>query len=175
MKPRMHQGAKGLPVISIADGASVGALSRIYVDPTQHMVVGFGADPPHAWNETERTYLVDAACVRSLGPDALLIDDRSALEGSTLERQLTELVDLEALVGRSVLTEEGEQLGKIASVWFNPQSFTIDSIEISSGFRDAMATIARERLVAVGPMIIVKAAGEMPTRVMDGDTEAVTP
>ena len=152
-----HQ-IKGLPVMNIAEGEKVGAISRVYVDPARKMVVGFGVDPSRSWNELDRTYLLDADKVHSIGPDAVTIDDETVIGGAKIEAEMADLIDLHDLVGRKAVTDAGEVIGQIAAAGFNLQGYDLAFFEISPGLLKSNSTIPIERVMTVGADFIVVGA-----------------
>lgn len=127
--------AKGLSVIAIADGKKVGTVSHLFVDLAARKVVGFGASEGGGFlsRHSGGQELIDAQDVRSVGPDALTLKDLGAVDGSRTSAHQDELVHGDDLNNRKVVTENGTELGDVASFDFDPTSYAITAIEVSPG------------------------------------------
>ena len=87
---------KGTPVISLADGSTLGAIDHVYFDPGRLAVVGFTFHKGGLFGGGT-SGLVEIADVHAFGPDAVTITDISvvhcdlALEAKVAQRDVADL------------------------------------------------------------------------------------
>jgi sporulation protein YlmC with PRC-barrel domain len=150
---------RGLPVISIADGTHVGTIDQVYLDLGAKQVVGFsitnGVGPFGGARDSAPT--VAASRVHSLGPDALTLDDVATAHAAWVGGQYGALVSLDDLAGRKVVTEGGTNVGDVASVGFDEQTFALTEVEVSPGFLKTHTHIPLDYLVRIGQDVVVVA------------------
>lgn len=163
---------KGIGVISISEGKKVGTIDRAYFDPERRSVVSFvvheGGGMLSA--EPDRSRIVDASDVHSLGPDALMIQDESALRGDELTTPDADLMELDELATRKVVTEGGTRVGDVAAIDVDEQSFALRSVEISPGFFQTNRTIPADQVVSVGLDVLVVSDAVCETEANPGDS-----
>ncbi|MEA2525994.1 MAG: hypothetical protein QOF73_3221 [Thermomicrobiales bacterium] len=138
---------KGLQVITLA-GVKVGAVDQIFFDPATKRVAGFVLQSDSTLPNGS-TRLVDAADVHALGADALTLPDAAS--------QLTELVQMDDLTKRQVVTEGGTLLRQIAAIELDPQTLQLARIEVSAGFFKSNKWIAAEQVTRLGSDAIMVA------------------
>jgi uncharacterized protein YrrD len=148
---------RGLTVINIADGTQVGTIDQVFLDLDAKQVVGFsitnGVGPFGGARSNAPT--VAASGVHSLGPDALMLDDVTAAHAAWVDAAYGTLVPLDDVVGRKVMTEGGVNLGNVASLAFDEQSFAITEVEVSPGFLKTNTHIPLDQLVRIGQDVLV--------------------
>jgi uncharacterized protein YrrD len=148
---------RGLPVISITDGTQVGTIDQVYLDLIAKQVVGFsitnGVGPFGGVRNSAPT--VAASGIHSLGPDALTIDDIAAAHAGWVGATYGPVETLDALTGRKVVTEGGANAGDVTSVEFDAQTFSITEVEVSPGFLKTNTHVSLDRLVRIGPDVLV--------------------
>lgn len=147
----------GIGVISVAEGKKLGTVARAYFDPERRAVVGIVVHEAGGLLSTEpdRNRVIDTSEVHSLGPDALMVSDESAMRGEETSARYADLMDLDDVVTRKVVTEGGTQVGDVASVDVDEQTFTLRGVEISPGFFQSNREIPIEQVVSVGPDVVV--------------------
>lgn len=106
----------GLPVVSIATGEDVAEIRDVVYDGEAHRLVGFTLNKRGRFAGRLKTVLA-AATVAAIGPDAVMIDDESALAapGGT-PGGLDHLGAARAVIGNRVLTATGDDLGTVVAV-----------------------------------------------------------
>ncbi len=152
-----NKAIKGTSVIGIADAERFGQVTRVYLDPGEKAVVGFVVDKGDGLMAPISAVRVAAAHVRSLGPDALMVDDASALGGEETEARYGDLVDLDTVVHHRVVTEGGTLVGQVASVSFDEHTFGLTEVEASPGFFKSNKVIPIDQVVSIGSELIVVA------------------
>ena len=150
---------RGLAVLAIGDGTKVGTIDHAYLDLAAKRVVGFsisgGVGPFGGAREGAPT--VAASGVRSMGPDALTLDDVAAAHAAWTGASYGPLAPLDELAGRKVVTEGGTNVGEVASIAFDDRTFDLTEIEVSPGFFKTNKHIPIEHLVRIGQDVLVVA------------------
>jgi uncharacterized protein YrrD len=172
----------GLPVINIVDGTKVGTIAHIYLDLAAKQVVGFAIAPDGGWfgGATEPAPTIAASAVRSLGPDALTVDDLVAAHATWVGATFGALLTVDQLAGRPVVTASGTALGQLAAVDFDAETFALTGLEVTSGmFRtktrlpiDRLVQLDADRIVATDASV-AEDDGSPPTA--DSSREPVAP
>ncbi|KAK9124774.1 hypothetical protein Sjap_014376 [Stephania japonica] len=109
-------------VISIESAQSLGFVSQLWVDTSSWMVVVIELRPSMLSGEMER-FLLDDVC--QVG-DVVLVQDESVLDNDF------KMIDLDALVGYSVVTPSRRSIGKVRSYTFNINSGAVELLELDS-------------------------------------------
>ena len=113
---------KGTPVISLADGSTLGAIDHVYFDPERLAVVGFTFHKGGLLG-SGTSGLVEIADVHAFGPDAVTITDISVVKNDlAVETRRGDLLDLEDLLKRPVMTDSGTRLGHVGAIQFGDAS-----------------------------------------------------
>ena len=147
---------KGTAVVSLADGKKLGTIDHVYLDPARKEIVGFSFHQGNGLFGGKTTGMVDVSDVHSFGPDAVTVDDVTAVRSElALEAHRDELIDLEDLLKRKVLTEGGTFVGQVASVRFGQDSYRLTAIEVSPGFFQENRLIPGEEVEQIGAELIV--------------------
>ncbi len=149
----------GLAVFSIAGGEKAGAVARVYVDGPAKRVAGFAVRGEGGLLADAPEFKVDVAEVRSLGADALMLADQAAILGTLTNAAFGTLLDAEEMVGRAVLSDAGRERGRVASVLFDPGTFSLTHLELSLGFLKDPVLLPLADVIALGrDFIVVKDA-----------------
>lgn len=148
---------RGLKVVSIADGTQIGTVDEVYLDLAAKQVVGFtitqGRGPFGGALDNAPT--VAASAVHALGHDALTLDDVTAAHAAWVDAAYGPLETLDALVGRKVITEGRTDVGTIAALEFDEQTFALTTVEVSPGLFRTKTHIPLDHLVRFGPDVLV--------------------
>jgi uncharacterized protein YrrD len=145
---------KGLPVISIAEGAKVGVVGEAWLDEPHKRVAAFTITDSAGMLAFDTVTIgwLDASHVQAIGPDALMIQDASALTESPPGGNLLAVGDL---ARRPVVTEGGKELGQISSVEFNRQGLEVTALEISAGLFSGNRQVTADQIVNVGEEMVI--------------------
>ena len=151
--------SKGTQVISLTDGAEIGAVEKVYLDPERKEIVGFTVHKGGFFGGT-MVGLVEVGDVHAFGPDAVTIDDAAAVRSEfAVGARRDELVELGNLVGRKVVREDGVALGSVASVRFGEASFRLLALDVSPGPLQEHHEVAGTDVATIGEDLIVVAEG----------------
>ncbi len=151
--------SKGTQVISLTDGAEIGAVDKVYLDPERKEIVGFTVHKGGFFGGT-MVGLVEVGDVHAFGPDAVTIDDAAAVRSEfAVGARRDELVELGSLVGRKVVREDGVALGSVAGVRFGEASFRLLALDVSPGPLQEHHEVAGTDVATIGEDLIVVAEG----------------
>lgn len=121
---------KGIAVLSIDGSEKLGQVEDIMIDSAQRQVGAFKIASGGLLKREHRW--VPFAAVRSVGEDALMVQDDTALQRSYGDRA-TGYHDLARLGGLKVVTENGDHIGQVSTAHFDPASGAITEFEIGTG------------------------------------------
>jgi len=119
----------GTQIISKASARRLGIVTQIWLDVDQRKVMGFSIaerflpGTPIGFGDTSYMSLER---ISLLGPDAILVDDESAIEDILVTEKYTNLI------GNEVVTESGELLGKVRDFKFDPLTGDLFYLILSS-------------------------------------------
>ena len=120
---------KGLPIFELKTGAKLGEVCDLYVSG-DGMVKGLLVKKGIFM---KRTYLISVQNVSSFGFDGVMIEDRKVIEPLHEPAEYT-FENKDRLLGKMMITAEGERLGFLEDVYFLEEVGTIIGYEISDGF-----------------------------------------
>lgn len=147
---------KGTAVVSLGNGAKLGAVDHVYLDPRQKRIVGFSFHQGGLFAKTSG--VIDIADVHGIGPDAVTIDDVSAIRSDlVLEAKGRDLVDLDDLLGRKVITAGGSLVGKVAAIRFGEDSHALVGLDVVPGDHQEHRLVPADRIEQLGTELIVVA------------------
>lgn len=135
-----------LPILSIQDGSSIGAVGRIEINPVSRKadyLVLAGA----TWYETPS--LLPYGKVKSVGRDLITVRTARDLVAVTeeLKRALVPLVDV---VGLSVIDSSGEVIGKVADIALDTTDGSLKELILADG-----ATMDAAKIVTLSAAAVV--------------------
>lgn len=151
------QHVSGLSVISIAAGEKLGSVGDVFLDAEGKKVIAMtvtngGGGLLSSGSATSQ--LLDAGEIRSIGPDALTVQDDSCLSDAEPD---PEWLDLAAVLKHKVVTEGGVYVGQVASLDFDEQDMTVTHLEASPGFFKSNMKIPAKHIVNLGHDLVMVA------------------
>jgi len=120
---------KGLPVFELKTGSKIGEVCDLNIS-NDGMVRGLLIKKGVFF---KKTYKINVKDVSSFGFDGVMIEDREVLEPLTDPKEYT-FENQGRLLGRMMMTSEGERLGFLEDVYFLEEAGTIIGYELSDGF-----------------------------------------
>src|SRR5919107_2881156 len=148
---------KGTPVISLADGSTLGTIDHVYFDPEHLAVVGFTFHKGGLFGGGT-SGLVEIADVHAFGTDAVTITDVSVVHNDlALEARRGDLIDLEELLKRKVMTESGTCLGHVGAIQFGDASHRLTALDVIATGSSEHGSIPGEEIRAIGDELIIVA------------------
>jgi uncharacterized protein YrrD len=157
---------KGTPVVSLADGSTLGAIDHVYFDPDRLAVVGFTFHKGGLFGGGT-SGLVEIADVHAFGPDAVTISDITVVHSDlAVEARRGDLIDLEELLKRTVMTESGMHLGHVGAIQFGDASHRLTALDVIAAGSSEHGSIPADQIQAIGDELIIVAD---PSTVMTAD------
>ena len=148
---------KGTPVISLADGSTLGAIDHVYFDPERLAVVGFTFHKGGLFGGGT-SGLVDVTDVHAFGPDAVTITDVSVVHSDlAVDTKRGNLLDLEELLKRPVMTDSGTRLGHVGAIEFGDASHRLTALDVVAGGSGEHGRIAANEIQTIGDELIIVA------------------
>jgi sporulation protein YlmC with PRC-barrel domain len=118
------RGSTGRKVISRANATELGVVSHLLVDAQRRqigaIVIGRG----------KKARLVDWGQLTGFGPDAVMVSDEGALRPPADEWERAAAEGRLELVGKRVLSERGNELGKLDDVTFDTDTGALHDLVI---------------------------------------------
>jgi uncharacterized protein YrrD len=146
---------KGLPAVDAIDGERIGIVERAYLDPAARRIVGFAVGTGAHLFASESSRMVDVGEIVGLDAEALYVRDPSAVTGAETTRRYGDLIDLDDVGRRHVVTEGGTALGAIASAEFDERGFALVGLEVAPGHFRRHTAIPVEQVVTIGPELVI--------------------
>jgi len=131
------------PVMDTSTATRVGRIQAPIVDPVTQRVIGFRVKRSKGPGD-----VVLWEGLAGLGPDALTVDSAERLADPPAEWKHRAAGKLD-LIGRTVLTEHGHQLGKVRDVEFDAADGRVTSLMLKDAF------VNGERLLGIGSFAVV--------------------
>ncbi|CCO08620.1 PRC-barrel domain-containing protein [Desulforamulus hydrothermalis] len=126
----------GMPVISLAEGQQMGTVKGLVVDPQQQKVAALIIEQKGWFSEQK---FAPYGKVRSVGADAITIDQSAAIEkGTSLPEILKLYKDKVAVIGCKVVAENGCQLGEVDEYYVEETGGSIVGLEISANLLNSI-------------------------------------
>jgi sporulation protein YlmC with PRC-barrel domain len=149
---------KGTAVVSLDDGAKLGKIDHVYLDPARKEVVGFSFQSGGGLLGGRTSHMVDIADVHGIGQDAVTLNDAAVVKSElAVAHRRDDLIDLEDLLKRKVITESGTVVGQVAAIEFGSDTFRLTEIKVSPGFFKTEAMIQADEIERIGDELIVVA------------------
>ena len=153
----------GLPVLSLESGEKLGTLARTYLDGPQKRLAGFAYTESGGFLKVESEPKIDTKDVRTVGPDAVIVDRRESVDGDVVSAHYEDFLVLDELIHRPVLSRNGTSVGQVASVEFDNRSFHLTTIEVQHGRFAAHQQVPIRQVVTIGPDYVIVNDGAIRT------------
>lgn len=121
----------GKNIVAISTGQRVDSVRDVIFDHQANQVLGLLVDEG-GWFRAAR--VVPFEHIRSFGEDAIMIGDVGDLTTTREDGRLAEVLESKTnLIGMTLLTTDGQDLGKIADVLFDEHSGRVEGYEATGG------------------------------------------
>ncbi|WP_102125705.1 PRC-barrel domain-containing protein [Deinococcus planocerae] len=121
----------GRPVIAIDSGERLETVRDLVFDHQANQVLGILVDEGGFFRAAK---VVPFEAIRSVGEDAIMVDSSHSVTTTREDGRLAEVLDSKvSLVGMTLLTTDGQNLGKIADVFFDEHSGRVEGYEATGG------------------------------------------
>ena len=148
--------AKGTPVISLDTGITLGKIESVFLDCEAARLVAFTFSSGGGRLSGKRAHIVEIDDIHAIGPDAVTLDDARAVHDLVLmDGKCQNLVELDQIVKREIMTDGGVKLGHIVGLDFDPETFRLARIRVEEKDRDGERTIEGSDVLSIGEEVIV--------------------
>lgn len=167
------QQLKGMPVLSLQEGEILGRVREAIVDTTAGRVVALTLDRRTPGGELQ---VVATANIRSVGKEAITVEDRSSVVPISRIPRFKELAQKgKPLRGRAVMTEQGVRLGRVDDAAVDEASFRLTAFVLRA-FWGRGRVIPMERVRTIGAdAVVVWEVPEAPPMPIPSAPEEVPP
>jgi uncharacterized protein YrrD len=149
---------KGTPVVSLADGSTLGAVDHVYFDSERLAVVGFTFHRSGGLFSGGSSGLVDIADVHAFGPDAVTVDDVSVVHSElAVETRRADVLELETLLRRTVMTAGGARIGHVGAILFGDASYRLTALDVVGAGQGEPVRIGADQIQTIGEEWIIVA------------------
>lgn len=121
----------GRPIVAIDNGERIDTVHDLIFDHQANQVLGLLVDEG-GWFRSAK--VVPFESVRSIGEDAIMVDSAHAVTSTREDGRLAEVLDSKVhLLGMTLLTTDGQDLGKLADVFFDEHTGRVEGYEATGG------------------------------------------
>ncbi|MEF2279696.1 PRC-barrel domain-containing protein [Deinococcus sp. YIM 134068] len=121
----------GRPIIAIESGEKIETVRDLVFDHQANEVLGLLVDEG-GWFRAAKVVPFEA--IRSIGEDAIMIGSPEEITSTREDGRLADVLDSKtSLVGMTLLTTDGQNLGKIADVFFDERTGQVEGYEATGG------------------------------------------
>ncbi|GHF47944.1 uncharacterized protein YrrD [Deinococcus metalli] len=121
----------GRPIVAVSNGERVDTVHDVVFDHNANQVLGLLVDEG-GWFSAAKA--VPFAAIKSFGEDAVMIGSAEDITTSREDGQLKDALEAKhSLIGMKLLTSDGQDLGRIADVYFDEQSGRVQGYEATGG------------------------------------------
>ena len=118
-------------IIAVSTGEKVDRVHDVIFDHQANQVLGLLVDEG-GWFSAAK--VVPFECIRSVGEDAIMIGTPDDVTTTREDGRLKEALDSKtSLVGLTLLTTDGQNLGRIADVFFDEHTGRVEGYEATGG------------------------------------------
>ena len=134
--------AKGRKIVSTSSADTVGKIDEFVVDPASHSVLALSL------KKTDHGDTLRWSEITAFGEDAVTVSGADRINEA--DEQISALAGKHnRMLGRRVLSTDGNELGEIADVEFDPESGSITAIKLAD------QQVEGVRLIGIGSWAIV--------------------
>lgn len=139
----------GTSVMSLRDGAEIGRVSRLVVDPDSLKIIAFFLSGPRVNRNTD---ILDAISIREISRMGFIVDSEDELVGRDDVEKIKNALELNfELIGMRVKTQAGKNLGRISEFSVQDEDFLVMQLEVKrpffKGLMDPELLISRGQIV----------------------------
>jgi uncharacterized protein YrrD len=127
---RTFNAIKGLPVYAIESGSCIGKVEDLIFNSNGN-IQGILFNPKNLFSGKK---LIPPETIKSIGPDGLLIKEANLSHYLKHNKEFYSLEHHNRVIGKPLLTEEGEKLGLVQDVYFQEGMGKIEGIEVTDGW-----------------------------------------
>ncbi len=106
----------GKAVVDVDAAEKLGKIDRVVLDPDARRIAGFAVVKGSSLLGTGEHLVLPASSVHAIGPDAVTVHHRQSNAASTSATDLQHLPRVSDMVGRKVVSDQGQLLGAVDDV-----------------------------------------------------------
>jgi uncharacterized protein YrrD len=142
---------KGMPVLALEEGERLGQVRGLILDPVARQVVALILDRRVGGEDQ----IVATANIRTVGPAAITVENRSSLIPLSRIPRFQELARQgKPIQGKMVISEAGERLGQVDDLEVDVETFGLVSLVLKAFLRHGQV-IPADRVRTIGTDAIV--------------------
>ncbi|WP_295815750.1 PRC-barrel domain-containing protein [uncultured Deinococcus sp.] len=121
----------GRPIVAVSNGEKIDTVHDVVFDHNANQVLALLVDEG-GWFSSAKA--VPFGSIRSFGEDAVMIGSADDITTSREDGQLKEALEAKhSLIGMKLLTSDGQDLGRIADVYFDDTTGRVEGYEATGG------------------------------------------
>ncbi|GGO41065.1 PRC-barrel domain-containing protein [Deinococcus humi] len=121
----------GRQIVALDSGQHIDSVHDLIFDHQANEVLGLLVDEG-GWFRAAK--VVPFEMIRAIGEDAIMIDSADHVTTTRQDDRLADVLDSKiSLIGLTLLTTDGQDLGKIADVYFDEQTGKVEGYEATGG------------------------------------------
>lgn len=121
----------GMPVYSISEGASIGVVKSIIIDPEAKQLLAFSVDRKGWYRDIK---IIAFSKIKTIGHDAITITEKSnAARAANLPKMIQYLHEPNHLTGNRVISDDGRTLGRVEEYYLDRETGAISRLDIACG------------------------------------------
>lgn len=161
---RTGKDLQGIAVVDVDGGRKLGQADELVISPDELRLIGVVVKSGGLLDKQE--FAVAADDIRSIGPDAITLDDdRATSIESTSEAFRAAREGDRRLMGNKVVTRDGTLVGLVDDFVLDEGTKQVVGLKVSDGVLSAGHTVQADTVVSVGPdVIVVDDRAQKPTR-----------
>lgn len=147
------------PIFSVSQGEEIGRVHDVIFNPEQGHLVGVTIKVKGGLFRGGKTLLLRSENIHSIGDDAITVQSEELPQ--EIDQKVSDYAEEagESVLGKRLMTDEGDFLGKIDDVLVDRHSRRIVAYEVSGGlWSDLMrgqTDVPVEHILSVGPDVVV--------------------
>jgi len=146
----------GQPVLSFEDGRRVDNVKNLLISEDNESIVALLVDEGGLLSSSR---VVPLENVKSFGRDAVVIETSTNVVTASSDPETKAIIQRrEALLGKKVMTDQGQSLGSISDLYFEDKSGRITGFEVSGGafgdFARGTSYLGVDQIERLGPDLI---------------------
>lgn len=118
-----------MPVYSLIDGEILGNVKNIIVEPKEKCLLGIAISTKGWYRDIK---IIPSTKIQNLGAQGITVDEKSSAErASNLPKMLEYLHKPTQILGSKIITQNGDNLGRVDEYFFHSENFSISKIHIT--------------------------------------------
>jgi sporulation protein YlmC with PRC-barrel domain len=143
----------GMPVLSINDGLRLGTVEELLVDPVQRRIAAL------AIGQAGQTRLVPFDQVKSIGEDAVTVENTQVAQEASAQEPLAQLPTLSSLLKLSVVDVGGTRRGALTELEVDPADGHVTEAMVHQGgilgVGGSTLTVPVSAIRSLGPQLVM--------------------